>query len=282
MQRRCAYRVGMLLLGLIFLAVGGLSCQKVQVSEKKEVLSIRLEHKPVHDHVGKGGQEIRALLISNLGLKEGGIKLLYTLKGEKLNTLPMTPTERENEYTAVIPHQPRGTTVEYSIHARSVTGTPVTLPKNALDTGESYLLTFKGYVSPVLTVIQLSCVLIGLFLILVAGYWVHLFLKNGEKLNAIAKAALGGTTFLFFGGIPLHIIVKYQALGIAWSGIPVGTDKTDSLTLLLILFWVGVLILFKGTLFQGGGGRNYVSDKTFATLVLVGAILTIVVFLVPG
>ena len=275
-QLRTVYLVVVLLL------IGGPSCHKKQVAEMKEVLSLRLEHTPVHDHIGPGGQTIKTDVISNLELKEEGTNLFYRKKGEDFISLLMTPSGKENEYTAVIPFQPKGTTVEYYIQASSVTGMPVTLPQGAIETGKSYALTFKGHVPVGLSVVQFGCVLIGLFLILVAGYWALLFLKRGEKLKALSKAVLGGAVFLFLGGIPLHIVVKYQTLGSAWEGIPVGTDRTDSLTLLLLLFWVGVLGLFKGTLFRGGEEKNVVSNRTFAALVLAGAILTVIVFLVPS
>ena len=267
---------------VILFLMGGLSCQKLQVAEKKEVLSLRLQHTPVHDHIGPGGQQIRATIISTLGSKEVQAELTYWRKGEEFIHLPMTPTDKENEYRAVIPQQPKATIVEYYIKATSITGAYVTLPKGSIETGESYTLTFKGHVPPGLSVVQFLCILIGLFLLLVAGYWAFLFLKKGEKLNSLSKAALGGTVFLFLGGIPLYIVIKFQALGTAWSGIPLGTDRTDSLMLLLILYWIGVLISFKGTLFQKGEGKNFVSNRTFATLVLTGAILTVIISLISS
>ena len=270
------------LLSVLILTVIGLGCHKKQIAEQKEVLTLRLEHTPVGEHPGPGGQEIRARIISSLELKEGGVKLFYKKKGGDFLSLPMTPKGQEDEYSAAIPAHPIGTRIFYYIQVSSVTGTPLTLPKNAIASGRTYAFTFKGQVSPVLYVLHFSCVLIGLLLILLAGYWAFLFIKRGEKLDALAKATLAGSIFLFLGGIPLHMAVKYQSLGKIWEGLPIGANRTDSLTLLLVLFWAGVLLLFKGTLFQKEKEKNIVSDKTFAFIVLAGAILTVIVFLIPN
>ncbi|MFQ6091199.1 MAG: hypothetical protein ACE5OR_00700 [bacterium] len=281
MRRLYTRRLRPALLSVIFLAMGGLSCQKPQVAEKRELLSLRLEHKPVHEHIGPGGQQIRAKIISSPELEEGEAKIFYRKGRDDFISLPMTLTGQENEYVAVIPHQPRGTTVRYYIQASSITGTQVTLPKDALETGESYELTFKGRASLALLGLHVGGMIGGLLLLLLAGYWASLFLRKGERLNALAKAAFGGTVFFFLGGIPLGIAVEYQVYGTVWTGIPVGTDVTDSKTLILVLYWIGVLLLFKGTLFQRGEGKNLVSDRTFAWAVLIGAILTVIAFLIP-
>ncbi|UCE17810.1 MAG: hypothetical protein JSV84_13165 [Gemmatimonadota bacterium] len=271
-----------MLVGVCLLTMLGLSCHKTQIAEQKEVLTLRLEHTPVREHAGPGGQEIRARIISSLDLKEGGVKLFYKEKGGDFLSLPMTSMDQADEYSAVIPSHSTGTRICYYIQVSSVTGTPLTLPKNAITSGKTYAFTFKGQVSPFLYVLHFCSVLIGLLLILLAGYWAYLFLKRGEKLEALTKVTLAGAILLLLGGIPLHMAVKYQSLGKIWEGLPIGTDRTDSLTLLLVLFWMGVLFLFKGTFFQKEKEKNFVSDKTFALIVLIGALLTVIVFLIPN
>ena len=178
-------RIWIVFLNVVLLTVGGLSCQKRHVAEKKEVLSLRLEHIPVNEHIGPGGQEIRATVVSNLEMKEGGTRLFYREEKRDFISLLMTPTEHEHEYSAVIPNHKKGTTVEYYIQARTAAGTPVTLPKGAIETGRSYSLIFKGDVPLGLSMIHYGCVLVGLFLILVAGYWALLFLKKGKKTESL-------------------------------------------------------------------------------------------------
>jgi hypothetical protein len=282
MRIRTSKRARSFCLGLLLLTAVFINCSRTQVAEYKEMLSLRLEHTPVQEHVGPEGPMIRATIISSFDLDEGGTMVMYRKRGKDFASIPMMPTVLENEYVASLPQQPRGTQVEYYIQVRSITGATITLPQKAIQTGASYLLTFQGRVPPVLSAVHFGCVLIGLFLILVAGYWAILYLKSGNKLPGLAKATLAGTIFLFIGGIPLHIIVKYQTLGSVWEGIPIGTDRTDTLTLFLILVWVVVLTLFKGTLIQGEEEKNIVSNRTFATLVLIGAIATVIIFLLPS
>lgn len=282
MRMRSSNHMRSFLFCLLLLSAVFINCDRTHVAEYKEMLSLRLEHTPVYEHIGSEGAKIRVVIISSFELDEGGTLVMFRREGEDFVSTPMIRTVLENQYVASIPPQPRGTQVEYYIQVRSITGATITLPKNAIQKGTTYPFTYKGEVPPVITAIHFGVVLIGLFLILIAGYWTLLFFKTGVKLQTVAKAVLAGTIFLFLGGIPLHIIVKYQTLGSAWEGIPIGTNRTDSLTLLLILFWVVVVTLFKGTLFQGEKEKNIVSDRTFAALVLIGAIFTIIVFLLPG
>ena len=265
----------------VCLAVGGLSCRKSQVAEKKEMLSLRLEHTPVDEHIGPGGQEIRVKVVSSLDLKEGEPKVFYRKKEGDFSAIAMTLSGEEDEYVATIPHHPKGTTVLYYIRASAVTGAAVTLPKDAVSKEESYALTFKDSASPILFALYLGCMLVGLFLLLVAGYWALLFLRRGEKLAALAKAALGGTILVFLGGIPFAVAVHYQIYGALWGNIPRGMAMTDVRVIPLIVLWVGTLVVFRGTLFQNDEGKNVVSDKTFASLVLGMAIVTAIVFLAP-
>jgi hypothetical protein len=282
MNRRLFLDGRSLYLSLVLLSATFSGCQRTQVAEYREVLSLRLEHTPVAKHVGPGEAKIRALLVSSFDLDDEGIRVVYRIQGEDFQSVVMGPGGQDNEYIGSIPAQPRGTQVEYYIQVRSLTGSTITLPKKAIQTGAAFPLTFTGNVPLAISFIHRGSILIGLILILTAGYMAFLYLKTRKRIRILATLSLAGTIFLFMGGIPLHIMVNYQTLGSVWEGIPVGTNRTDSLTLLLLTFWIVVMTLFKGTLFQGEEEKNIVSARTFARLVLIGALFTLIVFLLPG
>jgi hypothetical protein len=74
--------------------------------------------------------------------------------------------------------------------------------------------------------------------------------------------------FLILGGLIFGPIVQKFAFGAFWTGIPFGYDLTDNKTLIAFLFW---LIPF----FY----RN--KPETFSKFVIIAAIVTLIVFLIP-
>jgi len=282
MRSQFSHHVRIVSVSLLLLAAGFVGCSKTRVAEYKETLSLRLEHTPVKKHTGEEKAKIRATIISSFDLDGGGTRLVYREEGGDFVSVPMTSTVLDNEYVAELPSKSKGTRIEYYLQVRSLTGATITLPEDAIQTGACFTLTYQGYVPRVLSVLHFGSILVGMFLILLAGYWAYFYRKTGNRLPAIAKVVLAGTILLFAGGIPLHILVKFQSSGSVWEGIPIGTDRTDTVTLFLVLLWIVISLLFKGTLFYGEKEKNIVSDRTFANLVLGGTVVTIIVFLLPG
>jgi hypothetical protein len=69
---------------------------------------------------------------------------------------------------------------------------------------------------------------------------------------------------------------------VAWSGIPFGTDITDNKTLITLVYWIVVMVLFKGNPFRLAKGGNFlIGPRCFSWLVLAGCALTVTVFLIP-
>jgi uncharacterized BrkB/YihY/UPF0761 family membrane protein len=75
-------------------------------------------------------------------------------------------------------------------------------------------------------------------------------------------------TFLAIGGLILGPIVQKYAFDAYWTGWPFGHDLTDNKSLVAFIFWVIALAMLS---------RNRVRR----TWVVVAAVVTLVVFMIP-
>ena len=126
-------------------------------------------------------------------------------------------------------------------------------------------------------------------------------------MNKSVQTAGIATGMIFIGGFPLGFILAYQVNGTPWTGIPFGWDITDNKTLVIFLYWLISLFLIRGTImtwFSKGRGKfcplrwlvaiihpsslseqktrhDTISLKKFAKLSIIGAIITVALYLVP-
>ena len=74
--------------------------------------------------------------------------------------------------------------------------------------------------------------------------------------------------FLFVGGFILGPLMQKFAFGAWWTGFPLGTDLTDTKTLIAFLAWVAALIAGR----RGKPARGWV---------LAASLITLIIFLIP-
>jgi hypothetical protein len=87
----------------------------------------------------------------------------------------------------------------------------------------------------------------------------------------LSKITLAGITA---GGLILGTAVQKAALDAYWTGWPVGSNLTDYLTLVVWLAWVVAVLAVAETKDE--------TDRFARTMVVVAAIVTIVVSVLPG
>ena len=90
-------------------------------------------------------------------------------------------------------------------------------------------------------------------------------LTSGGKTR---KLSLWTLILLILGGLVLGPLVQKYAFGAFWSGVPFGWDLTDNKTLIAVLFWIWAL-------------WRHRAQKFPRYAVLVAAIVTLIIFLIP-
>jgi len=260
-----------------------LSCAASQEA-KEEVRTLKdleLSHTNVVEHIGDGGPDIVVKVISGSAegvLKEDGLLLLSRERGtEQFAKTYMGKAGTPSVFQASIPHHERGAWVEYYIEVRGVGGELLTFPGNAGE-GAYYSLRFKGSVPKTILVLHIWTMFIGLLLFLIAAYLSWNYLKAKRAYGRIEKISLYALAFLFVGGFPLGFLMGYYTFGTPWTGFPVGSDITDTKTLIVFIYWLIVAGFFRAS---GAGAGDESKQRRYARLVVWGTLLTVIIYAIP-
>lgn len=249
---------------------------------------ILVEHLPVKEHIGEGGALIFVRLRGKMPTDSTLVRLFYRVEegggpppsgGQgSFQSIPLTIMGKSR--WAVIPPQPRGTKVSYYLEARDRASYRLTLPAQA-DAGQLYRVRFKGHAPIPLLLGHIGTMFSGALLFLVGAIFSADYLRTGRRFERISKSVTWGTLLIFIGGFPLGMAMGYAVFGKPWTGLPIGGDVTDTKTLIVFIYWLLAVLLLKGTIFQGGRGKDWVSHKTFAWLTILGTVLTALIYLIP-
>ncbi|MGB4704522.1 MAG: hypothetical protein WBI18_05540 [Candidatus Saccharicenans sp.] len=161
-----------------------------------------------------------------------------------------------NVLTGYLPKQPPAGKLEYLIHL-------VSNSREISLTGESpVVIRFKGHVPAGLLLAHVIVMFTAMLLAVRAGLAA---LNRQEDPSRLTK----WTAILFFiGGFILGAIVQKMAFGVLWSGFPLGTDLTDTKTLVAMLAWIAAL----------RSGRRGAVKRGW---VLAASIITLLTYLIP-
>ncbi len=249
--------------------------------EVREVQGLKLSHKNIVEHVGEGGPDIVVKIVSGSpedALKEDGVRLYFRERGTRqFKTVHMGKTGSPPVYQASIPHFERGAWVDYYIQVQGAGGELLTFPGDAGE-GHYYPLRFKGHVPHILLYTHIWTMFIGLLLFLFASYRSWNYLKERGAYDGIEKTTLYGLLFLFIGGFPLGFLMGYFTFGKPWTGFPVGSDVTDTKTLIVFVYWLIVVGLFRAS---RAGTSDEKKERLYANLIIWGTLFTCIIYLIP-
>ncbi|MBI5361042.1 MAG: hypothetical protein HZA48_10725 [Planctomycetes bacterium] len=241
---------------------------------------------------------LHGVATSKNGIPADGIKMYYitgeTLTNDFINKnkqftkndfkiAQMVPGNADY-FIATLESMERGRKYYYFIEAVDNAGNTITLPEKPLEGHRNlFRLSYenKAALQSVL-LIHIVTMLIALFFLIHSFYYSIHFLIVGAKgiISKCFSTVFWGTVFFTVSGFPIGWWVAYDSVGSAWGGFPLGNDITDNKTLVTFLFWAIVLFLMPKTLFNRQTGKDYIGEKAFAVLTILGSILTLVVFLV--
>jgi hypothetical protein len=267
-------------------------------------------HESLEDTTNTDGYSVKIILNNTQfqELKTGGIKLHYTIDSENYRFVNMIPTGEPFEFEADIPGQPVGTNITYYFSVTDREGHISQAPKYAPYSTFSFsVIPYKGDASAAILWLHVFIIVGAIFFVIASGLYSIRYLRTGVGLNKSVQMAGIATGMIFVGGFPLGFILAYQVFGTPWTGIPFGWDITDNKTLVIFIFWGLSLFLVRGTImnwFAHGKGRkcpfrwligvtkksalseekkrkNTISHNKFAKLSIIGAILTVSLYLIP-
>jgi len=172
----------------------------------------------------------------------------------------ITMALREGELVAMLPAQPAAGKLEFYVQLSGGAE-----PARIQDGEEPIIIRFKDPVSPFVLVPHIAfmffAILFGLRTALGAGL--------GHDVRRLSWTTLG---LMSVGGMVLGPMVQKQAFGAYWTGFPWGYDLTDNKTLIMWVVWVAAVWALQWKPEAKRLGR---------TVVLVGALVMMVVYLIP-
>ena len=170
------------------------------------------------------------------------------------NAVPMTFSD--GNVLAALPHQPPAGKLDYRVRLTAGTSTSL-VPE------EGVVIRFKGDV-PLFVLIPHVLAMFG-GMLLATRALLEALARGGDGARGTVLAT---TTLLVVGGLVLGPIVQKYAFGAFWTGWPLGTDLTDTKTLVAVLGWLPATVAF----WRRRPGR---------ALVVVGWVVMMGVFLIP-
>jgi hypothetical protein len=237
-----------------------------------------------------------------------GVKVYYSIDNGPFMFVHMTPSGEPNEYSADLPGQTPGTKISYFISVADRDEHLTQQPKYApYRTYDFNVLPYRGEATPGLLYTHVIFIVGAIFFVVASALYSVKYLRTGNGFNRSLQTAGIATGMIFIGGFPLGFIIAYQVFGTPWTGIPFGWDITDNKTLVIFLYWGISLFLVRGSIltrFSVGKGRfcpfrwliklinksaisetkprkDKISHQRFAKLAIIGAILTVALYLVP-
>ncbi len=244
-------------------------------------------------HVDKGDQTPAVLDVNVAGglLPENTTVALYYTPRVLDEGAPATPVRveavtvpgRELVYRVTIPNQGRGKEYSYWFQLESNDGRILA----AVPTGSSqekpgrFWFRFEGKRSVPLLVTHIA-LMFGAFLLMVMVFMTAIEdTKHDSVKLRLGKLTRWATIVLFIGSFPIGIWLEYQVYATYWTGIPFGTDKTDTKTLLIFIYWVVLLLLLKGSAFRSDPKQDVVGPAAARWAAIIGVLFSLAMYLIP-
>lgn len=253
-------------------------CANKEVIEESKQRWVRIKHVPIEQ--AKAGREttIHAVITAGPAGSQITAFVFYRANGRPYSFSEMSPLEG-GRYFGAIPPYSRGDKLEYYIEARTASDMVTRVP--AKEKRESFVVTVKGKPNTYVLVAHIVFVFIALFFFIFSGYLSYRALQHRRSLLYIPRIAFLGTAAFFVSSIPLGMLVAYQTFGKPWSGFPVGGDLTDNKSLAILIYWAVCAVLYRGSLWRKDPSQDLLPMVTLPYVHLAGAIITVVLFVLP-
>jgi hypothetical protein len=243
---------------------------------------VRIEHLTVTDKIGPGEVKIEAKITAPS--ENYSKKLFYKIDDGAYQTvdfmLETIQNPKPNFFTS-IPAQEKGKRAYYYIMLEDSLGNKLTLPDKIESVELPFMIKFKGEVPLIVILGHVLGMLTVLFFVFLALFFAIDIFIGKNALKWLAFSISGAFVSVCLGGIVLGGLMTNYTFGGFWEGVPFGWDITDNKTLIILLYWLFMLILAKGTIFKKDEGFNLLKPKSLATFTVIGALLTVLLYLVP-
>ena len=221
-----------------------------------EVAGAVFEYEIIRSHISTGDAPV---VVPDPG--QGVSAQLYWKRlgtADEFTGVPMTAGD--GELVGMLPAQPAAGKLEFYVELAGGAA-----PARLQDGDEPVVIRFKDPVSPFVLVPHIA------FMFFAVLFGIRTALGAGMS-HDVRRLSWTTLILMTIGGMMLGPIVQKQAFGAYWTGFPWGYDLTDNKTLIMWVVWVAACGVLQWKEEARRLGRG---------VVLVGAIVMMVVYLIP-
>jgi hypothetical protein len=103
--------------------------------------------------------------------------------------------------------------------------------------------------------------------------------EEDVKLKRLSQKVLTSTIFIVFGGLISSAAISKIRNDVLWAGWPFGHDLSQSFWTIVLLYWIFLTLVFKGTIFGLRSKKNLIPTGGAVLLTLLGVILMVATYL---
>jgi hypothetical protein len=180
-------------------------------------------------------------------------------------------------YSATLPRLVKGESYEYHIKLQTdETNTIARLPR---EEAKEIRLLFEGKPSLVVWAAYIGLMYLAAMYAFSALFDALRLRSAHLRLKGLSRKVLAATFLFVIGGLVVGSVVSASRFGYFWGGWPLGGNGSQTLIEMLIVSWIALTMLFKGTIFRFRPEKNIVSAGMASVLTLIGVLFMIVVYL---
>ncbi len=242
-----------------------------------------IDHSSIGKYSRSGDPEIEVWVASPDDSIKFSLMLNYRSGGSgAYSQLGLTRNaESLDRYSTELPRLGRGEYYEYFIEL-STSDNDVTL-RLPEDEKSQITLLFEGSPSLVIWGAHVGVMFIAAMYAFLALFNAFGLRSSNEKnLKKLSRKVFITGIMMLLGTALIGSFVSHIRFGYYWGGWPLGDNHTQTYLELLILYWLGLTVVFKGTIFGFKPEKNFVSVPGAISLTLVGVLFMIVVYLAGG
>ncbi len=180
-------------------------------------------------------------------------------------------------FSVRLPDLPRGSEYHYFIVLQDSSGqTLARLPEKE---ESSITMRFLGTVPVWLIVVHVTLLFLAAlfaFLALIDTAWPR---QEDVKLRRLSQKVLTSTVFMILGGLISSAAISKIRNGVLWAGWPFGHDLSQTFWAIVLIYWIFLTLVFKGTIFGLRSKKNLIPTGGAVLLTLLGVILMVATYL---
>ncbi len=240
---------------------------------------LSIDHMAPNLYRGTGNPKIELWMVAGYDSSEF-VPILYykqPLLVQFDTTMLRAEAGRVDQYSAVLPRLPQGDSYYYYFQVLSTDGD--TLVRLPADQSEHITLMFEGEPDLLVWSLHIALMFLGAMYAFSALFNAFASGSSDRHLKKLSRKVLVSGLLMAVGSLFAGSLVSLSRFGYLWGGWPFGGNESQTLMEVLILYWLGLTVLFRGTIFRFRPEKNLVSPRVALILTLLGVLFMIGVYL---